>query len=226
MAFAAGIEPLAWCVAALAGGVALWATVAAGPARSILADHDIKLMYSRVVRMVRYNVLSFIWLATLMDSDPGLYGWPVIVTVVAVMCAGGVGRDLLAQAFYTDLDQRRRTPACLAQAAGAAIVAYLLAMYAGHAAWQLPLFAAVLVCLQLRRATPLALNFAWLHWRGIGVTAVVGFNLMRAIFGGGASTGASGQSDSALVIGGMFMLSGVAFSTLHWVYVNRTKRPS
>jgi hypothetical protein len=212
-----------WVLAALSALVLLWAVVACGPTPSIFHGDGFQLMNSRTVRMVVINLFAVIWLGAVWNGNGGAFTWPFVISVLAAMCAGGVGRNYLLRQFQVLLDSKQQMLWCGILCASSALLGYGLVTLGMSAAWQAPLFVAVLSLLLLRRA----MSFQWTATRvrlGYGwflVLLVV--NGLRMVSNSNSlpsmPTPAPDQPiDGSLMFGGLVMLGGVVITCVQRMY--------
>jgi lysylphosphatidylglycerol synthetase-like protein (DUF2156 family) len=148
-------------------------------------------------------------------------GWPLIVTITAVLCASAVGRDVQISGFAGALSVQAQRLCCWI-AIVTAIVLGIFALREGvDPAWQPALFVAVLGCTILRRAAPVDLNidngvYRLFGWLGL----IIVINIWRSIHNTTArGSQGSGETDvSALIIvGSLVFLSGVLISAVSFL---------
>ena len=212
-----GIPWLAWVIAAGAIVTLFWATIAAGPVRPISQREQgsIQPMHSRLFRMVFINLFAGGWLILVARSSGDQLGWPLIVTIAAVLCASGVGRELQISGFASALSPQAQRSCCGIAIAVALVLGFFVLVGGDDPTWQPVLLVAVLGCTLLRRAAPVDLQipewFSSYGWLSIILIA----NVMRHLLGfGGRSSPRTGETDPTplIMIGSLVFLGGVLFA--------------
>ncbi|HEU4780744.1 MAG TPA: hypothetical protein VFS58_12755 [Steroidobacteraceae bacterium] len=207
---------LAWPIAAAAIVTVWWATIAAGPIPPLfrMEANALALKRSRLLRMAVLNILAGVWLFLVAREIGDQLGGPLIVTIVAVLCASGVGRDLQIRALATMLPTHTQKLSCQMMIGAALVLGFLALWYGAYPAWHPLLLVAVLACTVLRRAAPVDLEIPEWVYRFGWLIFVILINLGRGIsntMSGGPSADESGAS-SLVIIGSLVFLSGVLAS--------------
>ena len=226
-AFTASIPALAWFVATLAVLTAIWARIAAGPARLVLEAGGPRFMNSLVIRSAVVNVIAIAWLSMVGSEIEGFTS-AMSVTIGAAMAASGFMREGLSRAFQLEVSGPRQVALGVAAVVVASILGFLLVVYAIDSAWQLPLVAAVSTCLLLRRLVYLKLPADVFAQASIPfgfllvMVANVISNYTRLRSTGLPDPPASGHEP--LMIGGLLMLCGVVITAVRWIWLVRKDR--
>ena len=147
-------------------------------------------------------------------------GWPLIVTITAVLCASAVGRDVQISGFAGALSAQAQRSCCWI-AIVTAIVLGILALRVGvDPAWQPALFVAVLGCTILRRAAPVDLQISdgvyRFGWIGLIIVINIGRSIHKATARGSQGSGEMDVS-ALIIVGSLVFLSGVLFAAVFFL---------
>jgi hypothetical protein len=209
-----GIPWLAWPIAGLALLTVLWAAIAAGPTGPVLTSYEGNFTprNSRLFRMALFNVLAGGWLFFVARDLGSQLGWPLIVTVAALLCASGVGRDLQV-AWFANLNsvtiQKRW---CWAAIAVALVLGFFTLRNGTDPAWQPALFVAVIGCTMLRRGAPYAMEIPAAIYRFGWLFLIILINIGRSAsdaFTRNSPNFERSDSSGLVIAGSLFFLVGI-----------------
>ena len=143
-------------------------------------------------------------------------GVPLIITIVAVLWASGVGRNLQIAWFVDELSTREQRACAAAALAAAALLGFLALRYGTVEAWQAPLFVAVIACAVLRRAAPVEIRLRWFSTLGwLGFFALFrGFGYIFEMSSAGKPDSGEVSVDGLIISGSLFFLAGVGIAAV------------
>lgn len=212
-----GMPWMAWFIAGCAVLTALWATIAAGRVAPVFGPNGIDVKPSRLFRVASINVLAGAWLIAVAAKIGENFGRPLLITLVAVMWASGVGRDLQIAWFATELSTRAQRACAWVALPVAVLLLFLVLAFAAREAWQVPLFIAVIACTVLRRAAPYEFDYTKLGYQFGWLMLIIGFNLVRLgaeVASGDRSTSDVMSTHGLIIAGSLAFLSGAGFTAL------------
>jgi hypothetical protein len=203
----------AWPVAAAALVTVFWAAIAAGPVQPVIQRDfsDFAFMNSRLVRMVLFNIVAGLWVYLVAREIGDQLGWPLIVTIGAVLCASALGRDVQISGFAVELSAQAQRTCCWIAIVTALALGFLALRGGDDLAKQPVLLVAVLGCTVLRRAAPVDLQLdAWVlrfSWIGLFILAKVWGQFDDSSRNGQSS----GGSDATwlIMVGALVFMAGV-----------------
>jgi hypothetical protein len=211
---------LQWTFAALTVATAVWAALAAGPSIPVLAPNGPFPLNSRLVRIVALNVFVGSWLAWMAAVEPAMFPLPLILTIVAALCASGVARAQQLRAFTTEVPIRGQRVLCGAMCA-VAIATWCLSLFVvDRHEWHAAVVVIVVAALMLRRSVPVRLSMPNVSLRFLPFLLFGGVQLIRVISNTTASSSSIQVGDdptNAFMTGTTLLLFGVLFTAGYWL---------
>jgi hypothetical protein len=201
---------LAWLVAALACATALWATAVGGERLSTFAGGGLTPLNSRVVSIVYFNALMFVWLWTLASTAPDIFSPPLLVSIGAALCGSVVAREHQVRA-YLSLPYIWQRRLCLLGIAAGILFTFILLARFDVPQWQAPLAVLLVSITILRRSVRVPLTAGQFGSQFLVMYLVMGTALMRTC--SSAIDSSDSLSPSAvLLVGGIFLMVGLIFA--------------